>query len=148
MASVPLPVAPQAEHRRPRAVADRRGRIARDRLPLGGPYDLVSVADPETRTRDLLANERTFLAWLRTAATVMVLGLAIAKLVNEPGSKELAAGSILVVTGAFGVVEGARRYRRVMGEIERGEPMTAGGPLIAAGVLVAAILAALIPLLF
>ena len=31
------------------------------------------MADRETRTRDLLANERTFLAWLRTAATVMVL---------------------------------------------------------------------------
>jgi putative membrane protein len=105
------------------------------------------LADPETRTRDLLANERTFLAWLRTAATVMVLGLAIAKLVNDPSAHELAAGSILVVVGAFGVLEGARRYRRVMGEIERGEPMTAGGALLAAGVLVVAILAALILLL-
>jgi inner membrane protein YidH len=105
------------------------------------------LADPDTRTRDLLANERTFLAWLRTAATVMVLGLAIAKLVNDPGAHELAAGSILVVVGAFGVLEGARRYRRVMGEIERGEPMTAGGALLAAGVLVVAILAALILLL-
>ena len=105
------------------------------------------MADPETRTRDLLANERTFLSWLRTAATVMVLGLAIAKFANNPGAHELAAGSILVAVGAFGVLEGARRYRRVMGEIERGEPMSAGGALFAAGVLVAAIFAALILLL-
>lgn len=105
------------------------------------------MGDRETRTRDLLANERTFLAWLRTAATVMVLGLAIAKLVSEPSAREVAAGAILVVVGALGVLEGARRYRRVMGEIERGEPMTTGGALIAAGVLVAAVLAALILLL-
>lgn len=105
------------------------------------------MPDRETRTRDLLANERTFLAWLRTAATVMVLGLAIAKLGDVPGKRDVAAGAILVVVGALGVVEGARRYRRVMGEIERGEPMTAGGAVIAAAVLVAAILAALILLL-
>jgi putative membrane protein len=105
------------------------------------------VADSETRTRELLANERTFLAWLRTAATVMVLGLAIAKLGKEPGGRDVAAGAILVVVGALGVVEGARRYRRVMAEIERGEPMTTGGALIAAGVLVVAMLAALILLL-
>ncbi len=105
------------------------------------------MVDRETRTRDLLANERTFLAWLRTAATVMVLGLAIAKLGDVPGKRDVAAGAILVAVGALGVFEGARRYRRVMGEIERGEPMTAGGALIAAAVLVAAILAALILLL-
>jgi putative membrane protein len=105
------------------------------------------VSARETRTRDLLANERTFLAWLRTAATVMVLGLAIAKLVNEPTAQDVAAGAILVAVGSLGVFEGARRYRRVMGEIERGEPMTAGGALIAAAVLVAAVFAALILLL-
>ena len=105
------------------------------------------MADRETRTRDLLANERTFLAWLRTAATVMVLGLAIAKLVADPTPRDVAAGAILVCVGALGVVEGARRYRRVMGEIERGEPMTAGGAIVAAAVLVVAVLAALILLL-
>lgn len=105
------------------------------------------MADVQTRTRDLLANERTFLAWLRTAANVMVLGLAIAKLVNRPGPQDVAAGALLVAVGALGVAEGARRYRRVMDEIERGEPMTAGGALLAATVLVAAIFAALILLL-
>jgi inner membrane protein YidH len=102
------------------------------------------VADQQTRTRDLLANERTFLAWLRTAATVMVLGLAIAKFAEVPGDRELAAGAILVATGAAGVFEGARRQRRVARAIEAAEPMPIGGELAAAVVLVAAILAALL----
>jgi putative membrane protein len=102
------------------------------------------VADPQTRTRDLLANERTFLAWLRTAATVMVLGLAIAKFADVPGDRELAAGTILIVTGALGVVEGARRQRRVARAVEDDEPMPVGGELVAAAVLVVAVLAALV----
>jgi putative membrane protein len=102
------------------------------------------MADPATRTRDLLANERTYLAWLRTAATVMVLGLAIAKFLEGSGAREIAAGSILVAVGALGVFEGARRYRVVMRQIEAGEPMEVGGTLLAAVVLVVAIFAALI----
>src|SRR2546423_1179859 len=38
----------------------------------------------------------------------MVLGLAIAKLGDVPGGRDVAAGAILVVVGALGVVEGAR----------------------------------------
>jgi putative membrane protein len=102
------------------------------------------VADQQTRTRDLLANERTFLAWLRTAATVMVLGLAIAKFADVPGDREIAAGAILIVTGALGVFEGARRQRRVQYAIENDEPMPTGGELVAAVVLVVAVFAALI----
>jgi putative membrane protein len=107
----------------------------------------VRVADQQTRTRDMLANERTFLAWLRTAATVMVLGLAIAKFADVPGNREIAAGSILIVTGALGVFEGARRQRRVARAIEDDEPMPTGGELVAAVVLVVAVFAALILLL-
>jgi putative membrane protein len=105
------------------------------------------VADQQTRTRDLLANERTFLAWLRTAATVMVLGLAIAKFADVPGDRELAAGAILIVTGALGVFAGARRQRRVARAIENDEPMPIGGELVAAVVLVAAVFAALVLLI-
>lgn len=104
------------------------------------------MADQQTRTRDLLANERTFLAWLRTAATVMVLGLAIAKFGDE-GKRALAAGAILVFVGALGVVEGTRRQRRVALCIENDQPMLTGGEVVAAAVLVAAIVAALILLL-
>ena len=105
------------------------------------------MADPQTRTRDLLANERTFLAWLRTSAAVMVLGLAIAKFADVPRSREIAAGVLLVVVGVGGVFEGERRRRSVERAIEHGEPMRTGGELAAAVVLVVALVVALVLLL-
>jgi putative membrane protein len=99
-----------------------------------------------SRTRDHLANERTYLAWLRTAANVMVLGLAIARLIGHGGTRSLAAGVVLVTVGAAGLVYGAVRYRRVNVEIEQGTPVTrigVGGPMIAAAVLIASIAAVL-----
>jgi putative membrane protein len=104
------------------------------------------MADVQTRTRDLLANERTFLAWLRTAATVMVLGLAIAKFGNG-GARAIAAGALLVAVGVLGVIEGTRRHARVAAAIETDQPMTIGGELVAAVVLIVAVLAALVLLL-
>ena len=105
------------------------------------------MADRQTRTRDLLANERTFLAWVRTAATVMVLGLAIAKFGDTGTARDVAAGAILVVVGAVGVFEGARRRARVERAIEGDQPMPTGGETVAAVVLVVAVLAALVLLL-
>lgn len=105
------------------------------------------MADQQTRTRDLLANERTFLAWLRTGATVMVLGLAIAKFADAPHARDVVAGAILVGVGVAGVLEGTRRRIRVQRAIEADEPMPTGGELVAAFVLIAAVLAALVLLL-
>jgi putative membrane protein len=105
------------------------------------------MADQQTRTRDLLANERTFLAWLRTAATVMVLGLAIARFADAPRAREIAAGALLVGTGALGVFEGVRRQRRVERAIESDQPIPVGGAIVAAVVLVVAVVAALVLLL-
>ncbi len=99
-----------------------------------------------SRTRDHLANERTYLAWLRTAANVMVLGLAAAKFIGKSGPRELAAGTILVAVGAAGLFYGTARYRRVSAQIEQGTFVSGigvRGPTIAAGVLVAAVAAAL-----
>jgi uncharacterized membrane protein YidH (DUF202 family) len=76
----------------------------------------------------------------------MVLGLAIAKFGDE-GRRALAAGAVLVAVGALGVLEGARRHRRVADAIESDRPMPIGGEAVAAAVLVAAIVAALILLL-
>ena len=99
-----------------------------------------------SRTRDHLANERTYLAWLRTAANVMVLGLVIARLIGHGGTRALAAGAILVVVGAAGLAYGAIRYQRVSVEIDQGTRVTGTGvrgPMIAAVVLVGAIAATL-----
>lgn len=100
--------------------------------------------------RDRLANERTFLAWLRTAANVMIVGLAIARFGDggDVTGASLAAGALLVVTGAAGVVYGAARYRRLDHALTAGEQLPSGavGPMYAAIVLAAALVAAVIVL--
>jgi len=94
-----------------------------------------------------LANERTQLAWLRTGANVMVVGLAVARFADQ-GSitvASLIAGGLLIVTGAVAVGYGTFRYRRVAGELRTGTATSAAssvGPSIAALVLVAATIAA------
>lgn len=75
--------------------------------------------DPPARVRDHLANERTYLAWLRTAAAVMALGLAIAGFGNAASYATLLAGALLVAAGTAGVVYATVRYRQVLGQIER-----------------------------
>ena len=102
--------------------------------------------------RDHLANERTHLAWLRTAANVMVLGLAIARF-GDGGSasaSSLWAGGVLVVTGVAGVGYGSARYRSTARQLEAGRVDAGGGtagPLIAAAMLVVAILVAVLIML-
>ncbi len=108
--------------------------------------------EQSSRARDHMANERTFLAWLRTAANIMIVGLVVARFgaggrVTAP---TLGAGGLLVVVGAAGVLYGGRRYRAVSRELEAGRYVTgsqATGPLRAALVLVVAVLAALVLLL-
>ncbi len=99
-----------------------------------------------SRTRDHLANERTYLAWLRTAANVMVLGLAIAKFAPSDGLSAVAAGGVLVAVGAAGLGYGTVRYRRVNREIEHDEYVTGSrgrGPVVASAVLIVAVFGAL-----
>lgn len=113
----------------------------------GSPDD----ASGGSRARDHLANERTYLAWLRTSANVMVVGLAIARLLDNGNgpTRAVVAGLLLVVVGAAGIVEGMIRYRRIGAELERGrfdtgsrgrEPVIAGGVLLLAVVMAMALL--------
>jgi uncharacterized membrane protein YidH (DUF202 family) len=109
---------------------------------------MESVGGP----RDHLANERTQLAWMRTGATVMVVGLAVARFADDgdinPAS--LVAGAILVLTGAAAVCFGTVRYRRVARELREGVTRSAAetaGPTIAAGVLLVAMVVATVVVL-
>lgn len=98
-----------------------------------------------SRARDHLANERTYLAWLRTAGGVMVLALAVAKFGNT-NAYTLGAGGVLIFVGAVGLVYGTSRYRRVNRELEQGRYITGSrgrGPVLASTVLITAVLAAL-----
>ena len=64
-----------------------------------------------------MAKERTYLAWLRTAATAMALGLAVASFADSVSWSSAAAGVLLVAIGAARIVYGTRRYRQVTREL-------------------------------
>src|SRR5436305_14288877 len=82
--------------------------------------------------RDHLANERTFLSWVRTAVALVALGFVVAKsgiLLREVGSGHIHAetaragavvGIILVVAGLLIAVLGAARFWQIRRDIDRG----------------------------
>jgi putative membrane protein len=90
----------------------------------------------EARVREHLANQRTLLAWIRTAIALMGLGFVVARfalflrgLAGAEGVTMPAAtpgfsswiGVVLVLTGVLAGVLGAVRYFRVRDQIERGD---------------------------
>jgi putative membrane protein len=99
--------------------------MERGEAPGRGPGEQQATRpDPDSRARTHLANERTFLAWVRTAITFLGLGLAAAQFL----SKNLLPGVPLVATMAMGLVgcgifvalAGAFEYFRGRREIDRG----------------------------
>ncbi len=90
--------------------------------------------DIESRTRTHLANERTFLAWLRTGVTLIALGLAAAQLLTGDGSAGIPivrlVATLLVVAGTATVAIGGVRYARGRTRIEQGAFMPAGRSVI------------------
>ncbi len=108
------------------------------------PSDLASLA------RDHLANERTYLAWLRTAVAVMALGLGIAGIANTTTTTSIVAGAILVGAGTAGVCYGTLRYRQMTDDLAHGRfrvDRRARSAGITSALLVVAVLAALVTLL-
>ena len=63
--------------------------------------------------RDHLANERTFLAWVRTALAVIGLGVLLGKLVETDGLQAELLGLTMVAFGAAMLVYSVRRYEQV-----------------------------------
>ena len=51
-----------------------------------------------SRARDHLANERTWLAWVRTAVGLVVLGAAVARFSPNQGARNDAAAALIVIT--------------------------------------------------
>jgi len=72
-----------------------------------------------------LANERTLLAWVRTALALDATGLGVVRFAPElggPGGRE-AAGVVLILLGALTAWSGHRRF------LAAGRAMRAGAPL-------------------
>lgn len=105
--------------------------------------ELAGSRQEDARVRTHLANERTFLAWLRTALTAMTLGLAAVEFltgdlgtgVDFPITRVLAitlVGGGLVILG-FGV----REYMINRGKIRKGDFEPASSVVIAGTVIMA-----------
>ncbi|EME39190.1 hypothetical protein DOTSEDRAFT_103246, partial [Dothistroma septosporum NZE10] len=97
--------------------------------------------------RDLLASERTFLAWARTGLGFIALGVALEKveafaaisptLLHLEDSRTKLAAGVLVGSGSLCVAHGTLRYFAVMRGLERGvfRPNVAGVTMMAAATL-------------
>jgi putative membrane protein len=101
--------------------------------------------EPEDRVdaRFSLANERTFLAWNRTALALVAGGLAVSQLLpdgNAPGARRL-LGLPLIILGAVIAWFSYSRWQAVEQAIENDEPLppTWLPRILAAAVLVGAI---------
>jgi putative membrane protein len=74
-----------------------------------------------------LANERTLLAWVRTALALDVAGLGVVRFappLGFPGGREL-VGGILVLLGAVTAWSGYRRFLATDRAMRAGEPIAA-----------------------
>jgi putative membrane protein len=83
---------------------------------------LARPADPDSRARTHLANERTFLAWLRTGLSLVAVGMAAAGFLPAdlvPGFPYVRVFSILLVlSGTAMTMYGVNRYVRASRQIE------------------------------
>lgn len=101
----------------------------------------------ESRRRSHLANERTFLAWLRTGLTIAALGLASAQFIERqaPGGIPLIPLlSLLLVFSGIGIITlGWHRYRLVRQAIDGSDVHTHAGAALT-GIAFAAIVAGVV----
>jgi putative membrane protein len=109
------------------------------------------VRDSEPDYRFTLANERTYLAYVRTALALDGAGLAVVqfltKVGNQRGREVIAV--LLVLSGTGTVLAGFLRWRSVQAAMRHGEPLPSSWipaaltAIIGMGSLVAAIALAL-----
>lgn len=102
-------------------------------------------ADPDYRFT--LANERTYLAWLRTALGLVAGGAALASLVPEfgPQSVRLGLATLLLLLALLIAVGSYRRWERAERALRLGQTLSIGAlPRIVAGGLVVVVLGVLL----
>lgn len=92
------------------------------------------VDNRESTARDHLANERTLLAWVRTALGLMGLGVMLAKFVQTEGPSAPSVkvvGMTFVGFGAIMLLYGLYRYFRITSLLMQGRYAVATwGPLL------------------
>jgi putative membrane protein len=105
--------------------------------------------DPDYRFT--LANERTFLAWIRTALALIAGGVAVVQLVPAfgiPGVRH-GLGMLLTVGGGLLAALAVRRWQRVQTAMRRGDdlppsrmPLLLGVAILVGAILVLVVLVA------
>jgi putative membrane protein len=118
--------------------------------PAGEAPSAAAEAEPDARYT--FANERTFLAWTRTALAFIVAGLGIVQLLppfpGVPWGRHL-LGVPLIVLGAVIAAVGYRQWASNQRAMRRGEPVhrSALPGVLVASIIGIAILAAIVLLL-
>ena len=105
--------------------------------PVSPPHDDPHQAHPNyALTNSYLANERTFLAWSRTAVSLLGFGVTIAKLGwdlanlrNSPthGQQALILGGALIAGALVIIVLGFLRFSQTVRDLEQGTVQARGG---------------------
>lgn len=109
-------------------------------------------ADADSRARTHLANERTFLAWLRTGLSLVLVGMAAARFLPldlVPGFPYVTVFSILlVVSGTATVIFGASRFAAATRQIDQGAYAPAMGPILVVALIVSVLGVMTLPVVF
>jgi inner membrane protein YidH len=102
------------------------------------------AADAELDYRFTLANERTFLAWMRTALGLLAGGVAVRQLIEPIGGGGRTVLALLAIGASIVLSTGGYlRWRAVQRAMRSGTPLPAAPlvPLAAAGIAIVAIVA-------
>ena len=100
--------------------------------PIANQHQLTNKAS-SNHVSDHLANERTFLAWVRTGVAIVVFGFAIGRFaiairqllqiegrVSATAGLSVWFGTVAIVAGVLLTVAGLVRYRRTRAQLESG----------------------------
>ena len=95
--------------------------------------------DADVDYRFLLANERTFLAWMRTALALIAGGVALDQFVVVAGARDLVTvlGIFAITLGAIVAVLGTIQWRRADRAMRSGSRMDSSATVMVIGSILA-----------
>jgi putative membrane protein len=106
--------------------------------------DAPGAPERAAAIRDHLANERTLLAWQRTALALVGLGFVVDRFAFEGTNEKIllgtALGLVLIVAGGVTSLVGVWRFRRVERQIETADyrPAILAHVVVALGIVLGA----------
>lgn len=109
----------------------------------------VPVPESDPDYRFTLANERTFLAWFRTALALIAGGVAVVQLIPAfafPGARHT-LGVVLTVMGGLLSFAAVRRWQRVQAAMRRDEDLPPTRLPVVLGISLAALTAFVVALI-